>query len=103
MTRYTVTWLQSALDELARLWTEALDRQAVADAADRIDVLLGTNPLMQGQELSEGLRSLDLPPLHVLFTVREDDRLVEVSSVRTDQPPPSPTQNGPHSPPHDSV
>lgn len=100
MTRYTVTWLQVALDELAQLWVTTDDRQAMTDAANRIDALLGTNPAAHGQELSEGLLSLDVSPLRVLFTIREEDRLVEVSSVRADQSPPESTRNGPsHSSP----
>jgi hypothetical protein len=35
--KYTVVWLLQAENELADIWNNASDRQAVADAADRID------------------------------------------------------------------
>ncbi len=37
MTRYTVVWHQEARDELATLWIEASDRNAVGLAAGAID------------------------------------------------------------------
>ena len=33
MTRYTVVWLESALEELTDLWINARDRNAVAASA----------------------------------------------------------------------
>ena len=45
MTRYTVVWHDSTLDELAEIWVNARDRNAVTTAAHIIDV-----------ELSETLR-----------------------------------------------
>jgi len=46
-------------------------------------------------ELREGLRELTVSPLRVLFIVREEDRLVEVSKVRyLPSPPPPPRENG---------
>lgn len=48
MTRYTVEWSPVALDQLADLWSEADDRNAVADASDRIDQLLVYNPERKG-------------------------------------------------------
>jgi hypothetical protein len=41
---YTVTWIKSALDELAELWNASSDRKDVADAADRIDSTLRSDP-----------------------------------------------------------
>ena len=41
MTRYTVVWVQSAQDELADLWLNAPDRNAVTTAAHAIDQELG--------------------------------------------------------------
>jgi hypothetical protein len=95
MNRYTVTWLSGAQDQLAQIWIDSSDRQAVSQAANAIDIELATDADRKGAPVEEGLRSLYVPPLHVLFTVREPDRLVEVASVRTDSPPPSgPKTNG---------
>jgi hypothetical protein len=84
MTRYTVTWLDEAQAELAQIWVAAKDRQSVTDAANSIDKQLCYDAENKGQPLSEGLRTLYIPPLHVLFAVSDSDRLVEVSSVRID-------------------
>lgn len=37
---FLVTWLPSAINELARLWFKALNRQAITEATNRIDGLL---------------------------------------------------------------
>ncbi len=85
MIRFTVTWLEGAQNHLAQIWVDAPDRQAVTEAANEIDLKLATDATSKGIPLSEGLRSLYIPPLHVLFTVSELDRLVVVVSVRSDQ------------------
>jgi hypothetical protein len=82
MTRYTVVWLGSALDELAEVWTAARDRNAITTAAHIIDAELSHDALTKGVEVSEGLRAFFAPPLRILFTVVEDDRIVEVVRVR---------------------
>ena len=83
MTRYTVVWVKSAQDELAELWLNAPDRNAVTTAAHAIDQELGEDAQDKGSELSEGLRSLFAPPLKAIFTVREDDRIAEVLRVQS--------------------
>ena len=40
---FRVEWLQSALDELTNLWTQA-NRQAITAATHLIDQKLGTDP-----------------------------------------------------------
>lgn len=82
MTRYTVVWVESAHDELAALWLKASDRNAVTAAAHAIDQELGEDAPGKGSALKEGLRSLYTPPLKSIFTVREEDRIVEVLRVR---------------------
>ncbi len=84
MTRYTVTWLQGAQDHLASLWMQRPDRKRITQAANAVDQELAADPMSKGQPASEGLRTLHVPPLHVLFSVREPDRMVEVASVRAD-------------------
>jgi hypothetical protein len=93
--KYTVTWLKGAQDHLAAIWVDAPDKQAVTDAANTIDAELAVNPERKGTAVAEGLRGLYIPPIHVLFTVKEQDRLVEVVSVRADPPPDDSQTNGP--------
>lgn len=78
--RYTVVWEDAALNELADIWMSASDPQAVSAAANQIDALLAVNPETKGVEFY-GDRLLVVPPLHVTFPVRSDDRLVTVVNV----------------------
>lgn len=86
MSRYTVTWLRDVEGDLAQIWVGAEDRRPVAAAADAIDAHLAEDAGRKGASVSEGLRSLCVPPLFVLFVVRDGDRIVEVVSVRSDLP-----------------
>jgi hypothetical protein len=81
MTRYTVIWPQQVQDQVAEIWLESTRREAVTSAMADIDRLLSTDPLEMSVELSEGLRLMIVPPLRILFAVREDDRIVEVARV----------------------
>ncbi len=82
MTRYTVVWHASVQGDLATLWMNAPDRSAVTAAAYLIDAELAQNAATKGVEVAEGLRAFFAPPLRVLFTVNDGDRLVEVALVR---------------------
>ncbi len=78
--RYTVVWSPAATNALADIWTRTSARQAVADAADEIDRLLRRDPLSKGDEHGTQ-RRLIVAPLEVLFTVMQDDRMVQVEQV----------------------
>ena len=77
----TVVWKASALDQLAEVWLQAADRQAVTTATAQVDNLLGVDPLGCGADLREGLRVVEIQPLRVIFAVQDEDRLVEVARV----------------------
>ena len=83
MTRFRVEWESPAEDELARLWLQPGDPQAVTVASARAEQLLARDPLKYGRHLSEGLYSIDVPPLVLTYTVDQANRLVEVTWVRT--------------------
>ncbi len=78
--RYTVVYAPSAQDELARLWMQALDRQAVSDAANRIDLALAVDPQTKATPFYGDWLFIDAP-LAVVFAVRADDCIVEVTQV----------------------
>jgi mRNA-degrading endonuclease RelE of RelBE toxin-antitoxin system len=80
--RYPVVWAKSARDELAELWLSSSDRKAISDAANEIDLELQQDAPTKGVELREGLRAFFAPPIRVLFSVQDTDRLVEVLRVR---------------------
>lgn len=81
MIRYTVIWHQSALEELTRLWLAARDRRSITTAADSIDGQLSRDANVKGVLVEDGLRELSVPPLCVLFSVSEPDRMVKVLTV----------------------
>ena len=82
MTRYTVVWVEQAQYDLADAWLNAPDRARVTAAAFAVDQELSADAGTKGIEQSEGLRALVNSPLRVLFSVRDDDRVVEVLRVR---------------------
>ena len=78
--RYTVTWRPSARSELARLWMQTADKQAMSAASNRIDQLLAVVPLSIGMAHGR-YRRLVLGPLEVVYKVSPPDCLVEVVYV----------------------
>jgi hypothetical protein len=80
--RYTVVWTPRARGHLANLWIHAADRQAVADAADRIDVALRDDPEKKGMPFGHFFTYQD-HPLAALFEVIPGDRMVRVLTVKT--------------------
>jgi hypothetical protein len=82
MTRYTVTYVRDALQDLARLWLSASDRQAVTEAGHAVDRLLRDDASHTGAPIGAERRQVIIPPIIVEFTVEEDDRRVTIWSVR---------------------
>ncbi len=76
-------WLQSALDELTRIWTGADSprRQAITQAAHAIDQELQRSPQDKGESREEGERVLFVLPLGILFQVDEQRSEVYVLHV----------------------
>jgi hypothetical protein len=98
MTRFTVTWSTYAEGQLANVYMAASEPNEVTAAAYAIDMELGTDPEAKGSAWKPGIRILDKPPLSVLFTVHERDRVVRVISVRLLSPPSlTSPRNGPPS------
>lgn len=81
MTKYTVTWSPEAMADLATLWLDAVDRDAVAESSDRIDVDLRWDAHLRGDERPLSKRTYYEWPLGVDFEVSEPDRMVRVLAV----------------------
>lgn len=60
--KYTVVNAPIADYQLAKIWVEAIDRQAVADAFDRMETSLKHEPRLQGREHPNGWRVITVPP-----------------------------------------
>jgi plasmid stabilization system protein ParE len=78
---YTVVWRPTAERTLAQLWTAAIDRQAIANAADLIDAMLGSSPQEVGEARAGVTRILTVMPLSVYYDIHDDDRLVAIWAV----------------------
>lgn len=81
MTPFLVDWTDAALDMLAEIWMQTMNRAAVNAAQNQIDALLASNPIGHGKHLGEGLYKLIVPPLTVFFSVDQAKKTVEVSAV----------------------
>lgn len=77
-------WVQSALDELTHIWTQAdsATRQAITTASHQIELRLQRNPHSEGESRSGGRRIAFEPPLAVIFRLEADGQAVSVLQVR---------------------
>jgi plasmid stabilization system protein ParE len=76
-----VTYRPSAENDLANIWLNAVDREAVAHAADEIDRLLGSKPLDVGEARAGSTRIIIERPLTLLYEVFPDDCHVSVHAI----------------------
>ena len=81
MIRYTVVWQKQTEADLANIWNEGVDRNAIAEAANRIDSELAVDAHMKGTLVSERSRELCVDPLHIMFRVDQMDRRVDVYRI----------------------
>jgi hypothetical protein len=79
--KYTVVTVPVADHQLADIWLRVPNRQQVADAFNRIELLLKHDAHLLGREHPDGWRAFVVPPLAITFRVSEDDRLVTIMSV----------------------
>jgi plasmid stabilization system protein ParE len=78
---YTVVWRAAAEASLAELWVEAADRQGIAEAADRLDTLLGSDPHGTGESRTATTRVAFQGSLGVLYEIDDADRRVAVLNI----------------------
>jgi mRNA-degrading endonuclease RelE of RelBE toxin-antitoxin system len=84
---YTVLWQPSAEQELADIWSNAPDREAVADAADMADERLRRDPYAVGESRAGAKRVAFFGPLVIDFEVRDTARTVLVLRIRRSRRP----------------
>jgi hypothetical protein len=78
---FTVLWSCYAEAKLANLWLRGRNRQAISDAADKIDDTLRENADTAGESRTGDRRVFHEPPLGVMFSVDLADRKVLVLDV----------------------
>ena len=80
--KFTVVGKPAAERQLADIWLEATDRQAVTSASETIESALATRPEEIGESRPLGCRLAFIAPLAITYRVTTADRLVEVVSIR---------------------
>ena len=78
--RFTVIWSQAAQSQLAELWVNATDRNAVTRASHQIDQLLAIDPDQQGIDFY-GDWLLVVTPLQVVYRIIPADMQVVIDRV----------------------
>jgi len=81
---FTVTASSKVLDQLALIWIEATDRDAITQAANEIDSRLRNSPLEHGEAHGD-VRTLAVGPLKVSYMVSVDDCLVSIKEFVYEQ------------------
>jgi hypothetical protein len=81
---FRVDWLQSALDELATIWTggDSSLRTAVTAATHAVEQRLRANASAEGESRTGGRRIMFAPPLALTFQVESDGVTATVLHVR---------------------
>jgi hypothetical protein len=83
---FSVVWRPEAEDELARVWTDAADRNAVSAAADSFDTAVAVDPFDVGEGLDWPTRIAFVDPLAFIFDVVPQSRKVLVKTVWRNRP-----------------
>jgi hypothetical protein len=79
--KYKVAWTAAALSQLANIWLDAADANAVTAASRQIDLALEDNPLDARFEVVDHVGAAIRAPLGVDFRVNPDIRAVTVTTV----------------------
>jgi hypothetical protein len=78
---YAVLWTPTAHRDLAQLWLDAADREAVRSAADTLDAILRRGAHLQGESRYDSLLVVLAAPLGVDIDVDQANRIVWVLRV----------------------
>lgn len=78
---FQVEWRPYALNQLAAIWLQASDRDAITRATAAIDARLQRHPEAEGESREQGRRVLFEASLGVLFRIDADKPLVHVLTV----------------------
>lgn len=79
---WILDWDEVPLNDLATVWMQAPDPQAITDAANEVDRQLVSSPESKGVEFY-GDRLIVVPPLHVVFQVDSGKHRVKVIHIWT--------------------
>jgi hypothetical protein len=81
---YGVEWPAEAENDLATIWNDARDRNAVTEASAWLDAQLTGDPLHFGEPWTSSVHRIAVSdPIGIEFEVIEDDKRVIVHGVFT--------------------
>ena len=78
---HTVVWLPAAERDLAELWLNSDQRDAITLASQQLERLLRNDPNNEGEDRPHQRRILFEAPLGVIYRVLQADRVVIVLRV----------------------
>jgi plasmid stabilization system protein ParE len=78
---FTIIWSEAAIRDLATIWMNATDRNAITQASSEIDRVLGHDPQHAGESRPGGQRVDFADPLGFRFEVVVDDLRVTIGAV----------------------
>ena len=80
---FQVVWLESALNDLARIWTRADSRlrRAITVSANAVDNELGASPSERGESRGGRTRVFFVEPLGIEFEIHSRRSTVDVVHV----------------------
>ena len=79
--RFTVIWSQAAINDLATIWMQVTDRNAITQASREIDRMITNDPQYVGESRPGNERVAFADPLGFRFEVVVDDLRVTVGAV----------------------
>lgn len=79
--KWTVVYTPSAQDELATIWLDSTDRDAVSATAREIELQLSANPMGVGESRGDKRRLVIKPPLAIDYQTDPEDMLVRVVRI----------------------
>lgn len=79
--KWRVLWLESAEQQLAKLWDKDSDRNAITQAADFLDAYLAKDPIGAGESRLDDKYVAFALPLGVSYEIDAEHNRVRVLSV----------------------
>jgi hypothetical protein len=79
---YRVEWEDDARSEVAAEFVAGKDKVAIIDASHQIDRALESDPIGNGEPLSEGMFYIDRSPLRAIYSIDAEFKFVNVVRIR---------------------
>ena len=80
--KYEVEWEDDARSEVAAEFSAGKDKIGIIDALYQIGLALESDPIGNGEPLSEGMHYVDRVPLRAIYSIDGERRRVVVGRVR---------------------